>query len=64
MRSHLSPVRGNTTSALEENTMKDTLIFGLKEAETIMNCKIKFTLWVGQKNDLFSDLHYNYLVVQ
>lgn len=44
MKSHLSPVRGNTTSALEENTMKDTLIFGLKEAETFMNCKIKFTL--------------------
>lgn len=55
MKSHLSPVRGNTTSALEENTMKDTLIFGLKEAETIMKCKIKFTLWVGKK-DLFSEI--------
>lgn len=35
IETHLSPVRGKTTSALEEKTIKDTLIFGLKEVETI-----------------------------
>lgn len=37
MKSYLSPVRGKTTSALEENTIKDTLIFGLKEGNIKSN---------------------------
>lgn len=60
MKSHLSPVRGRITSAFEENTMNDTLIFGLsKQKQSIYHekhnrpSKIKFTLCVGMQNDMF-----------
>ena len=40
VRQYLSPVRGSITSALEENTIKDTLILGLKTNTKTLKCSI------------------------